>query len=276
MKQKFLLLIIFIILYKSPLLAENKYTFPEFANETVDFISLPIHWNGNDYLKMGIVCAGTGALMFADQPIRDAVQKDHRYYYSVPLEFGRMWGEYYSPIAFFGGFAIFSLITDDIATRKIAYEIGQASIYAGVISTLLKVSIGRARPLLNRGPGTYRPFVSLFSEDYHSIPGGHNFVAFTISTVLSRNVKPVWLKVLFYAPAALTFYSRVYQDKHWTSDDFIGAAMGYYIATWCVDQHEKVVKSDTTETGQGLMERIQIQPIVTGDYFGINLSIPLF
>ena len=59
-----------------------------------------------------------------------------------------------------------------------------------------------------------------------------------LSTVLSRNAKPVWLKVLAYLPEALTFVSRVYQDQHWTSDDFLGAAVGYFIATWVVDLHE--------------------------------------
>lgn len=171
MKRKLILLFLLIILYQSTLLAENKYTFPEFANETVDFIKLPLKWEGDDYLKMGLVCTGTGLLMFADQPIRDAVKRDQRYFHSVPIEFGRIWGEYYSPIAFFGGFAIYSLLTDDIKTRKIAYEIGQASIYVGVISSLLKISIGRARPNLDLGAGTYRPFYSLFSEDYHSLPG---------------------------------------------------------------------------------------------------------
>jgi hypothetical protein len=40
-------------------------------------------------------------------------------------------------------------------------------------------------------------------------------------------------------PVAFTFVSRIYQDKHWTSDDFLGAAIGYFAATWVVDQHEE-------------------------------------
>ena len=130
------------------------------------------------------------------------------------------------------------MLADDIGTRKIAYEIGQASIYAGVINYVLKLAIGRARPYLNEGPTEFHPFSSLFSESYHSNPSGHSTVAFVISTVLSRNAKPVWLKVLAYLPAALTLVSRVYQDQHWTSDDFLGAAFGYVIATWVVDHHE--------------------------------------
>lgn len=40
-------------------------------------------------------------------------------------------------------------------------------------------------------------------------------------------------------PAVLTFVSRVYQDQHWTSHDFLGAAIGYFVVTWVVDHHEQ-------------------------------------
>jgi membrane-associated phospholipid phosphatase len=248
--KKIYLTLILTILSGCSLFAQNpviqnpvpslKYDFPQFGRETVDFIKSPGKWDGGDWLKVGLIGAGTVLLIeTADKPVRNAVLKDQRYYYSAPIVMGRVYGELYSPVVFFGGYAIYSLIADDIGTRKIAYEIGQASIYAGVINYVLKVAIGRARPYLNDGPTEFHPFSSLFSEDYHSNPSGHSTVAFVISTVLSRNAKPVWLKVLAYLPAALTLVSRVYQDQHWTSDDFLGAAFGYFIASWVVDQHEK-------------------------------------
>jgi membrane-associated phospholipid phosphatase len=216
-----------------------KYTFSQFGNETWDFVKQPTKWDGIDWLKIGLVSGGTFLIMeTADQPIRTAVLKDQRYYKSVPIEFGRVWGELYSPIVLFGGFALHSLITNDIGTRKIAYEIGQASIYAGVLSFVLKLAIGRSRPYLNEGTNFFRPFSSILNQDNKSIPSGHSTVAFVLSTVLSRNVKSPVLKVLAYLPAALTLVSRVYQDQHWASDTFAGAALGYFIATWVVDQHE--------------------------------------
>lgn len=217
-----------------------KYTFSQFGNETWSFIKSPGKWNGGDWLKIGLISAGTFLVIeTADKPIRDIVLKNNQnYYHSIPIEFGRIWGEIYSPFVFFGGYAAYSLIANDIGTRKIAYEIGQASIYAGVINLLLKIAVGRARPYLDEGPTTFHPFSSIMNQDYHSNPSGHSTVAFVISTVLSRNAKPTWLKVLAYAPAVLTLVSRVYQDQHWTSDDLLGAAFGYFIATWVVDQHE--------------------------------------
>ncbi|MCX6150305.1 MAG: phosphatase PAP2 family protein [Ignavibacteriales bacterium] len=239
MKNKIYLSILLIIICESSLFGQLKYTFTQFGNETWDFVKQPGKWDGNDILTMGLLSAGTFLLMeTADQPVRSAVLKDQKYFKSVPIEFGRIYGELYSPVILFGGFAIHSLIADDIGTRKIAYEIGQASLYAGAIDYILKVAIGRARPYYNEGPNSFHPFSAFFTQEYHSIPGGHSAAAFVLSTVLSRNAKPVWLKVLAYLPAVLTFVSRVYQDQHWTSDDFLGAALGYFVATWVVDQHE--------------------------------------
>lgn len=278
MRTKVLILIIFIMLYESIVFAQNKYNFSQFATESLEFIQQPLKWGGSDYLKLGSIAVGGGLVMLVDQPIRDAVMRDQKYYYSVPIVFGRMYGELYSPIALFAGFATYSLITDDEWSRKVAFEIGQACIYSGSIDYILKVAIGRGRPMLNNnteGAGMYRPFTSFFREDYHSLPGGHSTAAFAISTVLSRNVKPVWLKVLFYAPAVLTMTSRVYQNWHWTSSCLIGAAFGYYIATWVVDKHEVITKSDSLDSGQSLIKKIQFQPYVSGDFYGLNVSIKI-
>jgi hypothetical protein len=276
MRHKVYLSLLLTMLCGSSLLAQEpvlqnsmsqlKYTFSQFGNETWDFIKQPTRWDGGDWLKIGLVSAATFIVIeTADQPIRDAVLRDgkydvngvfikesQRYYKSVPIEFGRMWGEIYAPIVLFSGFAVHSLLTDDITTRKIAYEIGQASLYAGALSFILKLAIGRSRPYLNEGTTHFTPFASIFNQDNKSMPSGHSTVAFVLSTVLSRNVKSPVLKVMAYLPAVLTLVSRVYQDQHWAADTFAGAALGYFIATWVVDQHED---------NKSLVEMSSIYPI---------------
>jgi len=252
--HRILLSLFVLIICESFSFAQNKYDFTQFGNETVDFIKQPTKWDGSDWLKLGVMSAGTFVILeTADQPVRDAVLKDQRYYKSAPIEFGRIWGELYSPVVVFSGFALHSLLTGDIGTRKIAYEVGQASLYAGGVVFLLKMAIGRSRPNLNEGPKTFHPFGALFfKHDFQSLPGGHNAAAFVLSTVLSRNAKPVWLKGIAYLPAALTFVSRIYQDQHWTSDDFFGAAIGYFIANWVVDTHEKKDRQIQSPSGTPL------------------------
>jgi membrane-associated phospholipid phosphatase len=249
MHHKILLSLLLIIICESTLFAQipavrdsvvrNRYNLSQFGNETWRFIKQPARWDGSDWLKIGLLGAGTLLLMQVDQPVRDAVLKDRRYYNSVPIEMGIMYGEIYTPVLLFGGFALHAWVTDDIRTKKIAFEIAQASLYAGGLNYLMKTAFGRSRPYMNKGPQSYRPFVGIFKLGDQSLPGGHNVLAFLLSTVFSRNVQPVWLKGIVYVPAAFTFVARVYRDHHWTSDDFLGAGVGYFVATWVVDQHEQ-------------------------------------
>jgi membrane-associated phospholipid phosphatase len=218
----------------------NKYNFSQFATESWSFVKQPTKWDGNDWLKVGVLGGGTFLLMQVDQSIRDAVTKDQRYYRTVPMEAGRLWAETYPPVLFFTGFVTHTLLTGDVGTRKAAFELAQAMLYAGSVRMLLGEVIGRARPYSNEGPKSFHPFSThVPSQDYQSMPGGHCVIGFALSTVLSRNAGPLWLKTLAYVPAALTFVSRVYQDRHWTSDELLGASIGYFIATWVVDQHEQ-------------------------------------
>jgi membrane-associated phospholipid phosphatase len=239
LRRKFLLLPFLFLFYQPALFAQNKYDFPQFFDETGTFFTQPLHWGGSDWLKLGLIGAGTFAAMQADQPIRDAVIRDQgHYYYSVPVVGGRVWGELYTPVALFTLFGAHSVITGDKTSRKIGYEIGQASLYAGAITFLLKGAIGRARPYTGEGRASYHPF-TLFSDNFHSMPGGHTTAGMVLSTVLSRNAHSPFLKGLAYVPVAFTFVSRIYQDEHWFSDDLLGAALGYFVATWVVDTHEQ-------------------------------------
>jgi len=108
MRYKILLSFLVFIICESSLFAQNKYNLSQFGNETVDFIKQPSKWDGNDWLRLGVIGSATFLTMQVDQPIRDAVLKDRSYFYSVPIEAGRIWGELYSPVVLFAGFAAHS------------------------------------------------------------------------------------------------------------------------------------------------------------------------
>jgi membrane-associated phospholipid phosphatase len=102
----------------------------------------------------------------------------------------------------------------------------------------MKFAFGRARPYTNEGPHSFHPF-TLLNDGHLSLYSGHATIAFVLSTVLSRNAHSDFLKALAYVPAVFTAVSRVYQDQHWMSDNLLGAAVGYFVATWVVDFHEQ-------------------------------------
>ena len=238
MRMKPIAFFLLIIACENPLFSQNKYNLVQFRDETVDFIKQPVKWDGNDWLKLGLISAGTFLVMQADQPIRDALMKDQRYDKSFPVEFGKLWGETYSTAIVAGAFGVHGILTDDKTTKKVGFEIIQAALYSGGITSVLKFAFGRARPYMNKGSAEYQPF-TLLDDGFHSFPSGHTTLAFALSTVLSRNAQSTTLKVLAYLPAALTMFSRVYQDYHWTSDCLFSAVVGFVVATWVVDLHDQ-------------------------------------
>ncbi|MCX6150304.1 MAG: phosphatase PAP2 family protein [Ignavibacteriales bacterium] len=288
--KKVFIIILLTVLCESSLFAQNpvlpdsveqnKYNFSQFGNETWNFIKQPTKWDGYDWLRLGILSAGTFLVMQADNPIRNFVNSDKeyglnkKYAKSYPIEFGNMWGELYFTEALFAGFTVYALYAGDKTAHKIAFEITQAAFYTFLVNGSLKYLIGRSRPYLEQGNQTYVPFSKYDNPDHQSLPGGHTGITMALTTVLSRNAKPLWLKILAYVPAALSIISRVYLDRHWSSDIFLGGAVGYLSATWVVDQHEKAVEINKKESQVGIRV-INIQPFISGNSYGFGLTLQL-
>jgi len=234
------------------------YSLSQFGHETFLFIKQPTTWKGSDWLKFGIVTAATLSVMPLDQPIMNSTQGKQRYYYSVPIVGGRVYGEWYSIGGITALFGLYGIMAHDNRAKKIAIELMQAGLYAELVTEALKVTIGRARPYNNYGAFRYHPFN--LSNDFNSMPSGHTTSAMALSTVMSRHANTTLMKILAYVPAGFTMFSRIYQDKHWLSDEIPAAALGYFVGNWVVDLHE------------GKRHRINVTSIYPGVGISINLN----
>ena len=61
-----------------------------------------------------------------------------------------------------------------------------------------------------------------------------------------------------YGLASLTVFARVYDNKHWASDAFLGSAIGYFVG-------KAVVKYHTAQSNSAL----KIMPTVSQQGFGL-------
>ena len=97
-------------------------------------------------------------------------------------------------------------------------------VISGILTQALKYSINRERP-----DGTSRSF-----------PSGHASSTFAVATAIamvyheSKIIPP-----LMYSLATLASVARMVQDKHWASDIWIGAAMGFFFSRTIVKLHYK-------------------------------------
>src|SRR5665647_330995 len=235
------------------------YSLSQFGHETFLFVKQPTQWKVKDWLRVGIIAAATMAVMPFDQAIVNSTQGNQRYNNSVFIVGGRVYGEWYAIGGLAGVFGIYGLIAKDNRSKKISIELIQAGIYAELITHVLKNTIGRARPYNNEGAFSYHPF-SFFDVDYNSMPSGHTTSAMALSTVMSRHADKMVFKILAYAPAAFTMFSRIYQNKHFLSDEILACGIGYFVGNWVVDLHE------------GKRHRINVASVYPRVTISINLN----
>jgi membrane-associated phospholipid phosphatase len=192
-------------------------------------ITSAARWKGKDWLKVGAVVVGTTALTFVDDPVRQFMTHKKNGVLDGLERIGYHYGKPYTAISVSGGFYLAGVVLNDEWSKETGLMLASALTTSNLITTFFKSAVGRARPIT--GHDNYN--VDMFSESpsHHSLPSGHTTVAFTISTILARQVKSVPLKITFYSLAGITAASRMYMDAHWISD----VALGGTIAWFCAD-----------------------------------------
>jgi membrane-associated phospholipid phosphatase len=99
----------------------------------------------------------------------------------------------------------------------------------GVVNGVLKLGIGRGRPdHVGYDSDEFRPIS--FADRWQSFPSGHTMVAFSLATAISEEVDNPWVGGLAYGTAAMVGWSRIYDDRHWTSDVVAGAILGTVVS----------------------------------------------
>ncbi|HYO47411.1 MAG TPA: phosphatase PAP2 family protein [Gemmatimonadota bacterium] len=94
----------------------------------------------------------------------------------------------------------------------------------GLVTQTLKWVVGRPRPDLGPDADELRP--GSFDNDHQAWPSGHVSTAFSIATSVAMESDRAWVGAVAYGLAGVTAWSRIYADRHWTSDVVAGAVIG--------------------------------------------------
>jgi membrane-associated phospholipid phosphatase len=191
-------------------------------------VTAPARWDGKHWMKFGILIAGTTAIALLDEPIRDYWQSQENDFLDGIEQVGYHYGAPPTASIITGGFYLAGVFIKDEWTKDTGLALGASLLHSGLIHSIAKASIGRARPRTNEGSLSFDPFTK--SNDYHAMPSGHMATAMAISTVIAQRTKSRFVKILCYAFAASTGISRMYGDHHWFSDIVLGGALGYFSA----------------------------------------------
>lgn len=127
--------------------------------------------------------------------------------------------EVYAPVAL--GTLAFGLVSRDARITRAGGRIAGGLLLSGLTVNLLKPLIGRARPGSSTDAYDFRPF-----SKQDSWPSGHTAMAFALATAVSDEVRFTPVTIVLYGGATLTAWSRVNDNRHWTTDVVTGALVG--------------------------------------------------
>lgn len=129
-------------------------------------------------------------------------------------------------------------------TAEAAEHVAVALLASGVANGTLKMAVGRERPGFTNDPDRFRP-VNV-KDRWQSFPSGHATVAFSLAASISEEAREPLVTVATYGTAALVGWSRIYEDRHWTSDVVAGALVGIVTSRYAIHRlHARRASNDT-------------------------------
>ncbi|MFM7016514.1 MAG: phosphatase PAP2 family protein [Bacteroidota bacterium] len=138
-------------------------------------------------------------------------------------------------------FVLHGLLFNNHRSIETGYLSAKAMVHAGIVVFVLKTMAGRERPLTKEQQGSFHFFEKMDAgSGYHSFPSGHTITAFSMATVIAKEyADKKWVGGTAYGLATLVGFSRIGLSKHWASDVFTGALLGYAIGNFTYNSHQQ-------------------------------------
>ena len=195
--------------------------FTRLGGEAKLFVTAPV----DPYLPETVAVAGAFALSYLyDKDIRSDLAANHSRTLTHATDAGSFVGDPYLHIGVAAALYGAGALADKPKLMRIGEELGEALILSDVTTVLLKDAVGRGRPQTGDSNSSFLPFQ--FKNNYDSLPSMHTGSSFALAHVLASETESLPVKILCYAGASFVGFSRLYQEKHWSSDVILAAAIG--------------------------------------------------
>lgn len=228
--------------------------------DTKTIVSSPLHWENQDWIKASLIIGMTIGLYTFDQDIHDWVQRNRNKTSDETAKVAKLFGDGRYMLPPLGLLYLYGCIAKSGKAEKTALLSLESVVVSGMFTQIIKFAGHRHRPsdgdAYNKwsGPG--------FSTSNLSFPSGHTQTAFAIATVVASEYEDkALIAPLAYGIATLTALSRINDNAHWSSDVFLGAAIGYFTAKKIVSLHNKKRNM-----------KISILPVINGRISGLVIS----
>jgi membrane-associated phospholipid phosphatase len=109
----------------------------------------------------------------------------------------------------------------------------EALVNTFLIYTPMQFAAGRQRPGEGNGYGDFGRHHNIDT----SFPAGHPMFTIAMASVVAHEYPKPWVEALAYGAAAAVMGGRLLGRDHWSSDVFVGSALGYFIGSHIFHLH---------------------------------------
>ncbi len=174
-----------------------------------------------NWLRMGLFGAGAVLASSLLDNRADQFAKDHAA--NRWLRGMNKIGNNVIPWLAIGGAGIAAMDGSDSRLSRTGYAATEAGGTAFLAVYGLKTVVGRARPYVEAGSHSFKPFS--MTAGYDGFPSGHSIIMWAVATPFAEEYDAPWL----YGLAAVTNLARVGSRNHFVSDTVAGSVLGYAI-----------------------------------------------
>jgi len=239
----------------------NKDYFKGYVTDFKNVVTAPARWDSSDWITAGIITGIAVGLYENDAKIQKWVL-DHKTTTTNNIgddvtDFGH--GKF-TPVIL-GGMYLYGHVADDGKIRKTVLLSAESFVLTGVLVQTIKYATHRHRPNTDDPPHTFDgPSLSGTSSN-SSFPSGHASSAFAVATVIASEYDNSFVPPLAYSIAVITALNRVSHNAHWSSDAFVGSAIGYFTGKAIVAFHRNGKESD-----------LSLAPLISDGELGMVLT----
>lgn len=189
--------------------------------------SRPSQWKKDDYITAGAIVAGTAALYVFDEETSEYfIEQDHKMPQLIK-DIGWYYGSPQNNYAINGAVYLYGLLTKNKKVRKTGVLLISAASTAGLIQTITKTAVGRARPATGEGKASFDPFRGIGA--YHSFPSGHTILSFTTAYAIGKQFDNPFVKAGIYGLGMIAPVSRLWAGAHWLTDVGLSLAISVLV-----------------------------------------------
>lgn len=200
----------------------------------------PLKFTAKNWRNVGLVTAGAGAFFLADKFIYKTMRSNQSQFITEVAGVVEPFGNRYPPLIV-GALYLTGLATGNRKIEHASLFTAKSLVFSTLFYVTTKQVVRRRRPQFTDNPYHFNaPFEG--GREYTSFPSGHTNTIFTVATALALEFRDTkWVPPLAYTIATLTAVSRLYENRHWSSDVWMGAALGHFItrALYKVEQMKR-------------------------------------